>query len=331
MQWRNRRQSDNVEDVRGMGGKGIALGGGGIGVLVLALVIYLCGGDPSQLLENLPSQTEVPQQQQQQPENPNAPRDENEQFARVVLADTEDVWNTVLPQQANTRYSEPKLVLFSDQVSSACGLASAAMGPFYCPGDRKLYLDFAFFRELKNEFKAPGDFAQAYVIAHEVGHHVQNLLGTMDKVQRSGNSNEMSVKSRTASRLLRRNLRQLRAEKRNFGSRRYGRSSAGGIGGRRRYDPTPHTRHGRSRFIHARLVTAKNRMVCAEVSKPAICASATLSEDKELTTNKHEKAKKLVEIYFNVNFFLFVRGSLFTLLLVETVFRKVPEKPSLKI
>ena len=92
------------------------------------------------------------------------------------------------------RYSAPKLVLFSDQVSSACGLAQSAMGPFYCPGDRKLYLDFAFFRELKNEFKAPGDFAQAYVIAHEVGHHVQNLLGTMDKVNRSGNSNEMSVR-----------------------------------------------------------------------------------------------------------------------------------------
>ncbi|CAN5752703.1 neutral zinc metallopeptidase [soil metagenome] len=194
MQWRNRRQSDNVEDVRGMGGKGIALGGGGIGVLVLAFVIYLCGGDPSQLLENLPSQTEVPQQQQQQPQNSNQPRDDNEQFARVVLADTEDVWNTVLPQQAKIRYSEPRLVLFTDQVSSACGYASAAMGPFYCPGDRKLYLDFAFFRELKNEFKAPGDFAQAYVIAHEVGHHVQNLMGTMDKIQRSGNSNDMSVR-----------------------------------------------------------------------------------------------------------------------------------------
>ncbi len=191
MQWRNRRQSENVEDRRGMGGKGIAVGGGGIGILVLALVIYLCGGDPRQLLENLPTQTE---QQQQQPQNPGQTRDDNEQFARVVLADTEDVWNTVLPQQAGRRYSEPKLVLFTDQVTSACGFASAAMGPFYCPGDQKLYLDFAFFRELKNEFNAPGDFAQAYVIAHEVGHHVQNLMGTMDKVHRAGNSNEMSVR-----------------------------------------------------------------------------------------------------------------------------------------
>ncbi len=194
MQWRNRRQSDNVEDVRGMGGgRGIALGGGGIGVLVLALVIYLCGGNPQSLLDqvlNDPQQQQVPQQQQQ-PNNPNQPRDENEQFARVVLADTEDAWGTILPQQANKRYTPPTLVLFSDQVSSACGLAQSAMGPFYCPGDRKLYLDFAFFRELKTEFRADGDFAQAYVIAHEVGHHVQNLLGTMSKAQ---GSNEMSVR-----------------------------------------------------------------------------------------------------------------------------------------
>lgn len=193
MQWRNRRQSSNVEDVRGMGGKGLAVGGGGIGVLLLALVIYLCGGDPQQLLENLPSQTQAPQQQQ--PQNPNSQStDEQAQFIRVVLADTEDVWNQVLPQQARIRYSEPTLVLFSDRVSSACGNASAAMGPFYCPGDRKLYLDFSFFRELKNEFKAPGDFAQAYVVAHEVGHHVQNLMGTMEKVNRAGNSNDMSVR-----------------------------------------------------------------------------------------------------------------------------------------
>lgn len=191
MQWRNERQSDNVEDLRGMGGKGIALGGGGIGVLVLALVIYLCGGDPSSLLDgvlNNPQQTEI---QQQQPQTAPGQRDENDQFARAVLAGTEDVWNTVLPQQARVRYVEPKLVLFSGQVSSACGRAESAMGPFYCPGDQKLYLDFDFFRELQQEFKAPGDFAQAYVIAHEVGHHVQNLLGTMDKV---GRSNEASVR-----------------------------------------------------------------------------------------------------------------------------------------
>src|SRR5688572_20199227 len=168
MQWRNRRQSSNVEDVRGMGGRGIALGGGGIGVLILALVIYLCGGDPQALLDqvmNNPQQTQT--QPQQQPQNPaSQPADEQAQFMRVVLADTEDVWNQVLPQQARVRYVEPTLRLFDGQVSSACGYASAAMGPFYCPGDQKLYLDFSFFRELKNEFKAPGDFAQAYVIAH---------------------------------------------------------------------------------------------------------------------------------------------------------------------
>jgi uncharacterized protein len=194
MQWRNRRQSSNIEDVRGMGGRGIAVGGGGLGVLVLAFIIYLCGGDPSMLLDNLPTQTQAPQSQQQ-PQSPNSrSNDEQKQFISVVLADTEDVWNEVLPKQAGMRYSEPTLVLFDGQVSSACGYASSAMGPFYCPGDRKLYLDFSFFRELKNEFKAPGDFAQAYVVAHEVGHHVQNLLGTMEKVHRAGNSNDLSVR-----------------------------------------------------------------------------------------------------------------------------------------
>lgn len=194
MQWRNRRESSNVEDVRGMGGRGLAVGGGGIGVLVLALVIYLCGGDPSMLLNNLPKQTQAPVEQQQRQNSGNRSSDEQAQFMRVVLAETEDVWNEVLPQQARVRYVEPKLVLFDGQVSSACGYASAAMGPFYCPGDQKLYLDFSFFRELQTEFKAPGDFAQAYVVAHEVGHHVQNLLGTMDKVNRAGNSNDMSVR-----------------------------------------------------------------------------------------------------------------------------------------
>ena len=192
MQWRNRRQSDNVE-YGGGGGKGIALGGGGLGVVVLALVVYLCGGDPQALLDqvmNNPQQTQT----QTQPQNPNQPRSEQEQFIRVVLADTEDVWNKVLPEQARVRYSEPTLVLFDGQTSSACGYAESATGPFYCPGDRKLYLDFSFFRELKTQFNAPGDFAQAYVVAHEVGHHVQNLLGTMEKVQRAGNSNEMSVR-----------------------------------------------------------------------------------------------------------------------------------------
>jgi predicted metalloprotease len=109
------------------------------------------------------------------------------------MGSLEDTWNQILPQQARVRFVAPKLVLYSGQISSACGYASAAMGPFYCPGDQKLYLDFAFFDELKSEFRAPGDFAQAYVIAHEYGHHIQNLVGTMDKVQSAGNSNRLSV------------------------------------------------------------------------------------------------------------------------------------------
>lgn len=193
MRWRDQRQSTNVEDRRGMGGRGLAIGGGGIGVLVIAVAALLCGVDPRQLLENLPTGTQVQQPSTASNSIDKPATDENAQFARAVIGSTEDVWGTILPQQARIRYTPPKLVLFTGQVSSACGYASAATGPFYCPGDQKLYLDFAFFQELKNEFKAPGDFAQAYVIAHEVGHHVQNLLGTMDKVQRAGNNRRLSV------------------------------------------------------------------------------------------------------------------------------------------
>ena len=190
MRWRDQRQSGNVEDRRGMG-RGVALGGGGIGVLILAAIVCLLGGDPRQLLEGggVPQDVQPPTASN----STNQPPDENRQFASVVLASTEDTWRQVLPAQARRNYAEPKLVLFDGQVSSACGRASASMGPFYCPGDQKLYLDFAFFRELRNEFKAPGDFAQAYVIAHEVGHHVQNLLGTMAKVQSQGQNNQLSV------------------------------------------------------------------------------------------------------------------------------------------
>ena len=198
MRWQDLRPSSNIEDVRG-GGRGLAIGGGGIGILILALAVWLCGGDPRQLLENLPSQTEV-QQQQPQAGNNNQPADQNRQFAAAVLGSTEDVWGQVLPQQANVRYRAPKLVLYSGQISSACGYTSSAVGPFYCPGDEKLYLDFDFFNELKNEFRAPGDFAQAYVIAHEVGHHVQNILGTMDRVQRAGNSSRLSRPIRSPTR-----------------------------------------------------------------------------------------------------------------------------------
>jgi predicted metalloprotease len=189
MRWRDQRESNNVEDRRGGGGRTVAVGGGSLVVLILAVVIYLCGGDPRQLLQSLPDQSAV----QAPAANRPASTDDQKKFASVVLASTEDVWGQILPQQANIRYTAPKLVLFTNQISSACGYASAATGPFYCPGDQKLYLDFAFFKELQSEFKAPGDFAQAYVIAHEVGHHVQNLLGTMDRVQRAGQNNRLSV------------------------------------------------------------------------------------------------------------------------------------------
>jgi len=191
MRWGDQRQSTNVEDRRGLGGGGIAIGGGGIVVVILAVVIYLCGGDPSQLLNNLPSQTET--QPPAASNRPGQPTDQNRQFVGAIMGNLEDAWRQILPQQSRVRYQDPKLVLFSDQISSACGYASSATGPFYCPGDQNLYLDFAFFNELQREFKAPGDFAQAYVIAHEFGHHIQNLTGIMDRVQRQGQDNRLSV------------------------------------------------------------------------------------------------------------------------------------------
>jgi len=197
MRWQDLRPSSNVQDLRGMGGRGIALGGGGLGAIVIAIIACLLGADPSSILQGtFPGGADQPQQQQPGPaanRSTGGQQDQNEQFARRVLGSTEDAWRQILPQQARRNYREPTLVLFSGQVPSACGYGATAMGPFYCPGDQKLYLDFDFFRELKNEFRAPGDFAQAYVIAHEVGHHVQNLLGTMAKVQRQGQNNQLSV------------------------------------------------------------------------------------------------------------------------------------------
>ena len=192
MQWRNTGESSNIEDRRGMSGRGMAIGGGGIGTLLLVLVLWLCGADPGTLLSLLTSSGGSPQTTQTQTQTQNNPQsnDEDKRFVASVLKTTEDAWNQILPQQTGKRYREPKLVLFTNQVQSACGVAGSSTGPFYCPGDEQLYLDFGFFSELKNEFRAPGDFAQAYVIAHEVGHHVQNLLGRMD----SGNSNAASVR-----------------------------------------------------------------------------------------------------------------------------------------
>ncbi len=190
MQWRNRGQSSNIEDRRGMSGRGIALGGGGLGTLLLVVVLWMCGADPSTLLSMLTSGGgSAPATQTQTQTNPQS-NDEDKKFVSFVLNSTENAWNEILPQQAGIQYREPVLVLFTNQTQSACGFASSATGPFYCPGDEKLYLDFGFFNELRNEFRAPGEFAEAYVIAHEVGHHVQDLLGKME----SGGSNEQSVR-----------------------------------------------------------------------------------------------------------------------------------------
>ena len=177
------------------------------------------------------------------------------------MGSTEDVWSVVLPQQARVRYTPPKLVLYTGQISSACGYAEAAMGPFYCPGDQKLYLDFAFFQELKNEFKAPGDFAQAYVIAHEVGHHVQNLLGTMDKVQGAGNSNRLSVALELQADCYAGVWGNYAAKKGSCRTGRPGRSDPRRSGRGRRHDPKTHPRLCCSRFIHARLGPAADGLV----------------------------------------------------------------------
>jgi predicted metalloprotease len=196
------RESSNIEDRRGMG-TGLALGGGGLGTLLIGLVIYLCGGSDALNIFNQVTggggaqPTEVSRQQPAQ--QGGQQNDSQRRFVASVLGSTEDAWREILPQQSRRQYQDPVLVLFTNRVDSACGRASSSTGPFYCPGDNKLYLDFGFFDELKTQFRAPGDFAQAYVIAHEVGHHVQNLVGTMDKVtalqQRAGEAqaNQLSV------------------------------------------------------------------------------------------------------------------------------------------
>lgn len=181
MRWQGGRESSNVEDRRGMRGGPVMLGGG-LGTIILVLIVMFLGGDPRALLDQMgKAQQGGGGAAVQRGEEPDPAQEETKQFVAVILADTEDVWNDQF-RRAGKQYQEPTLVLFTDQVQSACGLASAAVGPFYCPADSKVYLDMAFFRELELKFKAPGDFAQAYVVAHEVGHHVQNLLGLSDKV-----------------------------------------------------------------------------------------------------------------------------------------------------
>lgn len=178
MLWKGRRQSENVEDRRGLTGRGIALGGG-LGALAVTIIVLLLGGNPKDVLQNL----QTPQASgQEQTRTLTAEEKEMGEFVGVILADTEDVWTQIF-QQEGTQYREPKLVLFSNATDSACGYAQSATGPFYCPGDEKVYIDLSFFQEMQQRLGARGDFAWAYVIAHEVGHHVQNLLGVMEKVQ----------------------------------------------------------------------------------------------------------------------------------------------------
>jgi uncharacterized protein len=179
MRWRDQRRSDNVEDQRAVSPASMAVGGG-LGTLVLILVAMLFGADPRQLMQQLPVQQRPGGGGAARPVNP--AEEEAKDFVSVVLASTEDVW-TDLFHKAGRTYEKPKLRLFSGQVSTqGCGHASAAVGPFYCPADSRVYLDLSFFNELKERFRAPGEFAEAYVVAHEVGHHIQNLLGTSDKV-----------------------------------------------------------------------------------------------------------------------------------------------------
>ena len=207
MRWRGRRESSNVEDIRNKGGasrnpfgrtggtqrrggRARRASGGGIGTIVVLVVLFFalraCGIDPLQILnggEVAPTgQVNAPQNPQVAPSGQRqaGANDEMKQFMSVVLAETEDVWNGIFEARGQT-YPEPKLVLFSDTVRSACGNASSAAGPFYCPGDSKIYIDMTFFQELERKFKAAGDFAQAYVLAHEVGHHVQNVIGILPK------------------------------------------------------------------------------------------------------------------------------------------------------
>jgi predicted metalloprotease len=176
MLWQGRRESSNVDDRRGLGGGGLAVGGG-IGGVIIAILYFLLGGsggneNSGELLQSQP----MTQEQK-------ASEDQLAGFSKVVLAETEDIWNKLFSERGE-QYAEPRLVLFTGNDQSGCGFASAATGPFYCPADSKVYLDLSFFRELQDRFNAPGDFAMAYVIAHEVGHHVQHLLGITGEVDR---------------------------------------------------------------------------------------------------------------------------------------------------
>jgi predicted metalloprotease len=191
MRWRGLGQSDNVEDRRGQGGGGKMLFGGGLGAAVLALIVYFLGGDPSSVLQGGGSPETT--QNYTPPENDSA-----KEFVSSVLSSTEEVWSQVFQEKYGKAYQKPVLVLFSGGTQSECGGASSATGPFYCPLDQKVYIDLSFYDDLRSKFDAPGDFAFAYVIAHEVGHHLQTLLGISDKVrqmQQRGSQTEANALS----------------------------------------------------------------------------------------------------------------------------------------
>lgn len=177
MKWQGRARSSNVDDRRGMGGgaKGIAGIGGGLG-LIIAIIFAFMSGDPGVVLDQITGG-----QSNAVPTQTTAEEDEAAEFVSVVLADTERIWSQIY-EENGMEYTEPTLVLYSGSVDSACGTAGSSVGPFYCPGDYKLYIDLSFYTELSTKYNAPGDFAMAYVVAHEVGHHVQTLLGTTEKV-----------------------------------------------------------------------------------------------------------------------------------------------------
>jgi predicted metalloprotease len=179
MLWKGRRGSANVDDRRGISGGGAVAGGGVVALIIYLVYSFLGGGDASHPPPNLPGLNTTTEMSPEE----KAADDERAEFVKVVLAETEDVWNDLFARQGED-YAEPTLVLFRDGVQSACGSASAAMGPFYCPGDRQVYIDLSFYKDLKDRFQAPGDFAMAYVIAHEVGHHIQNLNGTAQQLSR---------------------------------------------------------------------------------------------------------------------------------------------------
>lgn len=196
MLWQGRKQSTNVDDRRGIGGGGMLVGGGVIGVIVLLINMFMGGNVDPNILNQLPTGG----QSRELSAEEKAADDQRAEFVKVVLQDTEDVWNSIF-SQGGQDYPEPTLVLFRDGVQSGCGQASSQSGPFYCPADQKVYIDLSFYQELQDRFNAPGDFAMAYVIAHEVGHHIQTVNGTSEKLARARSSmseteyNRLSVKN----------------------------------------------------------------------------------------------------------------------------------------